>query len=82
MEVSMGTKILFIAIVLSLVTVRPSAETFGSGLSNETVLETSYKFQLSQNFSLMPDVQVVFNPAYDTSENSVWVFSLRAILSL
>jgi hypothetical protein len=30
----------------------------------------------------MPDVQVVFNPAYDTSESSVWVFSLRAILSL
>ena len=61
---------------------RPSAETFGSGLSNETVLETSYKFQLSQNFSLMPDVQVVFNPANDPSESSVWVFSLRAILSL
>jgi porin len=61
---------------------RPSSETYGSGLSNETVLETSYKFQLSQNFSLMPDVQVVFNPAYDTSESSVWVFSLRAILSL
>jgi porin len=61
---------------------KPSSETYGGGLSNETVLETSYKFQLSQNFSLMPDVQVVFNPAYDTSESSVWVFSLRAILSL
>ena len=61
---------------------KPSAETYGSGLSNETVLETSYKFQLSQNFSLMPDVQVVFNPAFDPSESSVWVFGLRAILSL
>ncbi len=61
---------------------KPSRETFGPGLDNETVLETSYKFQLSQNFSITPDVQVVFNPANDPSESSVWVIGLRAILSL
>jgi porin len=61
---------------------RPSKETFGPGLDNETVLETSYKFQLSQNFSITPDVQVVFNPANDPSESSIWVVGLRAILSL
>jgi len=59
-----------------------SEKTFGPGLDNETVLETSYKFQLSQNFSLTPDVQVVFNPANDPSESSVWVVGLRAIFSL
>jgi porin len=61
---------------------KPSRETFGPGLDNETVLETSYKFQLSQNFSITPDVQVVFNPANDPSECSVWVIGLRAIFSL
>jgi porin len=60
----------------------PSRETFGPGLSNETVIETSYKFQLSQNFSITPDVQVVFNPANNPSESSVWVIGLRAIFSL
>ncbi len=60
----------------------PSPETFGQGLENETVLETSYKFQLSKNFSLTPDVQIVFNPANDPSESSVWVVGLRAILTM
>jgi porin len=61
---------------------KPSRETFGPGLDNETVFETSYKFQLSQNFSLTPDVQVVFNPANEPSESSVWIVGLRAIFSL
>ena len=60
----------------------PSRETFGAGLDNETVLETSYKFQLSKNFSLMPDVQIVFNPANDPSESLVWVFGIRVILTM
>jgi len=50
--------------------------------NNETALETSYKFQLSQNFSLTPDVQVVFNPANDPSKATIWVVGLRAIFSL
>jgi porin len=61
---------------------KPSRETFGPGVRNETVLETSYKFQLSQNFSITPDVQVIFNPSNDRSESSVWVVGLRAILSM
>jgi porin len=61
---------------------KPSAETFGPGLENETVLETSYKFQLSQNFSLTPDVQLVFNPAKDPSESSVWIVGLRVIFAM
>jgi len=61
---------------------KPSSETFGPGLDNEAVLETSYKFQLSKNFSLTPDLQVVFNPANDPGESSVWVFGLRVILTM
>lgn len=61
---------------------KPSRETFGPDLGSETVLETSYKFQLSQNFSITPDVQVVFNPANDPSESSVWIVGLRAIFTM
>ena len=61
---------------------KPSVETFGPGADNETVIETSYKFQLSKNFSLTPDVQVVFNPANNPGKSSVWVFGLRGILTL
>jgi porin len=61
---------------------KPSRKTFGRGLNNETVLETSYRFQLSESFSITPDLQVVFNPANDPSESSVWVIGMRAILTL
>jgi len=60
----------------------PSDETFGPGADDETVIETSYKFQLSKNFSLTPDVQVIFNPANNPDESSIWVFGLRGILTL
>ena len=49
---------------------------------NEVVLETSYMYQLSKNFSLTPDLQFIFNPAHNPGESSVWIISLRAILRL
>jgi porin len=61
---------------------RPSEQTFGPGLDDETVLETSYKVQLSKNFSLTPDLQVIFNPARNPEEDSVWVAGLRIILTI
>jgi len=60
----------------------PSSQTFGPGLDDETVLETSYKFQLSKNFSVTPDVQVIFNPANDPGEDSIWVIGVRLILTM
>ena len=62
--------------------VKPSSETFGPGLDNETVLETSYQFRLSKNFTLTPDVQVIFNPANNPGDSSVWVVGVRGILTL
>jgi len=61
---------------------KPSEDTFGSGLDNETVLEMSYKFQIAKNFSLTPDVQVVFNPATNPGKDSIWIFGIRVILTL
>jgi porin len=61
---------------------KPSEKTYGPGLDDEMVLETSYMVQFSKNFSVTPDVQLIFNPANNPGESSVWVFSLRAILTL
>ena len=61
---------------------KPSEKTFGLGLDDETTLEMSYKFPISKNLSLLPDAQVIFNPANNPSESSIWVIGLRAILTL
>jgi len=61
---------------------RPSEDTFGPGLDDETVIETSYKFSISKNFSLLPDAQVIFNPANNPEKSSIWVVGIRAILTL
>ena len=61
---------------------KPSEETFGTGLDDEIVLETSYKFQISRHLSLLPDAQVIFNPANNPGESSIWVIGVRAILTL
>jgi porin len=53
-----------------------------SGTDDEVIIETSYKFQLAKNFSLLPDLQLLIDPANNPSENRAWVFSLRAILTL
>ena len=61
---------------------KPSEETFGPGLDDETVIETSYKFQISKELSLLGDAQVIFNPANNPGESSIWVFGVRAIFTL
>ncbi len=61
---------------------KPSEETFGPGLDDETVLETSYKFQVSRELSLLADGQVIFNPANNPGKSSIFVVGIRAILTL
>jgi porin len=52
------------------------------GTKDEYVIETSYKFQIAKNFSLLPDMQLVIDPANNPTESSVWILGLRAILTL
>lgn len=61
---------------------KPSEETFGTGLDNEIVLETSYKFSIAQNFSLLADGQVIFNPAENPGKSSIFVIGVRALFTL
>ena len=60
----------------------PLAETLEPGLDDETLIETSYQFQLSKNFSLTPNFQIIFNPAGNPGESSINVWGIRAILTL
>ena len=49
---------------------------------DELVFETSYKFQLAKNFSLLPDLQLIKDPANNPTESRIWVAGIRAILTL
>jgi porin len=53
-----------------------------SGADDEKVIETSYKFQLANNFSLLPDFQLLIDPANQPGESSVWIAGLRVIMTL
>jgi porin len=56
---------------------RPSEETFSSGLKDEWALEASYRIQMSPNSTIMPDVQLVIDPARNPETSTSWVFGLR-----
>jgi len=60
----------------------PSRKTFGEDLRNETVLETSYRIQLFQSLSVMPNTQVIINPARNPDQDTIWVLGLRATITL
>jgi porin len=70
------------ALTVGLGWARPSEDTYGPGLRDEYVAEFSYRFQLTKNFFLLPDIQIVFNPALNPAEDRVWVLGLRANLAL
>ena len=46
------------------------------------MLEVSYRFQLSENLELMPDVQLLLDPADNPDEDRVWIWGLRAKVTL
>jgi porin len=60
---------------------KPSEKTNGAELDDEYVIETSYNFQIAKNFSLLPDLQLILDPANFPEKSSVLVSSLRAIVT-
>lgn len=60
----------------------PSSKTHGANLDNEWVVETSYKLQMTPNFSLTPDLQLLFNPARAAEHDRLWIAGLRAVFTL
>jgi len=70
---------------------RPSAESsdlfgFGVGwakpanelLRQQYTWEMFYRFMLTPNLALTPDIQLITDPALDPTEDKLWAFSLRS----
>lgn len=60
---------------------RPSAETYGAQLDDQYTAEAYYRFQLTQLFSITPDIQYLVNPALNPDEKNILVAGLRGRLS-
>jgi porin len=56
---------------------KPSDKTYQPGLSDEKVLEASYLWQITANTSLLPDLQLVLDPAQNPEESRIWTAGLR-----
>ena len=61
---------------------RPSETGVGPGLDDQYTVEVFYRWQLSQNFAITPDVQLLIDPALNPAEDSIWVLGLRGRLTL
>ncbi|WP_458775868.1 carbohydrate porin [Desulforhopalus sp. 52FAK] len=61
---------------------RPAEDVFGPGIDNQYTAEIYYQFQVMKVLTVTPDVQLIFDPALNPSESSIWVFGLRARLAL
>ena len=57
---------------------RPGANT----LDDQYTAELFYRLQLSKNFALTPDMQVIADPALNPNEDVIYLFGLRARLTL
>jgi porin len=77
LSVGVGMSTRYDELSLGLGWARPSEATFGPGLDDEWAVEISYRLQLSPNFTLMPDLQLVIDPARNPDADRVLVFGLR-----
>jgi porin len=63
---------------------RPNSDTFGVDLDNQLISEVFYRVQLTENFQITPNLQIVGNPAFWESDfqnpdkDAVALFGLRA----
>jgi len=60
----------------------PSDKTHGAGLGSEKVLEASYLWQITANTSLLPDLQLILDPALNPTEDRVWAAGIRLRITL
>jgi len=51
------------------------------GARNQTVGEVFYRFHVTPNFAITPDVQLIVDPALNFNTDTLWVFGLRARVS-
>ena len=61
---------------------RAATKKFGADVRDEFVVEFSCKLQLTRNITLLPDLQLLIDPATNPDKDGVWVVGLRGILTL
>jgi porin len=61
---------------------RPNEDSFGPGLDDQYTFEVYYRLQITDQFALTPDIQYLVDPAQNPTEDSLWIFGLRARLAL
>ena len=60
----------------------PNEDSFGPDLEDQFVFETYYRWQLTEQFAITPDIQYLKDPALNPEHDSLWVFGLRGRLAL
>ncbi|MBT8407086.1 MAG: carbohydrate porin, partial [Deltaproteobacteria bacterium] len=60
----------------------PNDALFGSDLDDQRTIEVYYRLQVTKEIAITPDVQLLINPALNPEEDTIWVFGLRARLSI
>ena len=61
---------------------QPNEDSFGPDLDDQFVLEAYYRWQLTEQFAITPDIQYLKDPALNPDHDSLWVFGLRGRLAL
>jgi porin len=61
---------------------QPNENSFGANLKDQYVLEVYYRWQLSEQIAITPDIQYLIDPALNQKRDSLWIFGLRARLAL
>ena len=56
---------------------RPNGDTFGTKLDDQYTAEVFYRWRVMQDFSLMPSVQLIVDPALNPDDDFIAVFGLR-----
>lgn len=60
----------------------PNEDTFGPGLRDQYTAELFYRWQLSLQIAVTPDLQWLLNPALNPEEDHIWILGLRARLAI
>ncbi len=55
--------------------------TFVEGLDDQYTMEVFYRVQLSSKFAITPDIQYIMNPALNTDQSSLFLYSIRGRVS-
>jgi porin len=60
---------------------RPSESSFGPDLDDQWTAELFYRWQVTQQIAITPDVQFIADPAMNPAEDQIWIFGLRSRLT-